>query len=125
VGLDFVSRANNEFSARAHGGVRFETAGAGLHVDGQAVALRAGGNAFSGNQTVTNGIVGVGNNTPIHALHVGSTLQTPTINVSEQRLAIESAQPNGRAVFLALAGSGGASASNRVEVQIEASDTEH
>jgi hypothetical protein len=36
-GLHFGSTLGNQFSARAHGGVRFETAGAGLTVDGRAV----------------------------------------------------------------------------------------
>jgi hypothetical protein len=37
-GGSFFSTASNQFSARAFGGVRFETAGAGLTLDGQAVA---------------------------------------------------------------------------------------
>jgi len=35
------------------------------------VALRAGGNAFSGNQTVTTGYVGIGTTLPERLLHVG------------------------------------------------------
>jgi trimeric autotransporter adhesin len=40
---DFASTAGNQFSVRAAGGVRFETAGAGLRVDGQTILLGANG----------------------------------------------------------------------------------
>ena len=79
----FASTASNQFSVLANGGVRFVTGGAGMTVDGQAVAttdalnnlnannltggtlvdarlsanvpLRAGGNAFTGQQIITGG----------------------------------------------------------------------
>ncbi len=60
-GGDFLSTAENQFSVRARGGVRFETGGAGVLVDGQPLgavgaARLNGGNNFTGNQTV-NGAV--------------------------------------------------------------------
>ena len=39
------------------------------------VALRAGGNAFTGNQSVTSGNVGIGTNSPQRTFHVVSTSQ--------------------------------------------------
>ncbi|MBI5384885.1 MAG: tail fiber domain-containing protein [Verrucomicrobia bacterium] len=41
--LDFVSTSNNQFSVRAYGGVRFETAGAGLTLDGQPLLYATSG----------------------------------------------------------------------------------
>lgn len=75
--VDFVSTAGNQFNVRAGGGVRFETGGAGLTVDGNEVltsaqtdfALRTGGNAFTGNQSVMDGRVGIGTTDPAAGLH--------------------------------------------------------
>ncbi len=74
-GSPFSSTAANQFSVRATGGIRFVTSGAGFTVDGQAVvttnaALRAGGNTFTGQQTITGGNVGIGTTSPVAALHV-------------------------------------------------------
>jgi len=73
--LGFSSIAPNEFAVRARGGVRFVTGGAGMTLDGQTVvttnaALRSGGNAFTGQQTITGGNVGIGTASPQAALHV-------------------------------------------------------
>ena len=73
--LGFSSITQNEFAVRARGGVRFVTGGAGMTLDGQAVvttnaALRSGGNAFTGQQTITGGNVGIGTASPQAALHV-------------------------------------------------------
>jgi hypothetical protein len=95
---DFSSTTTNQFNARANGGVRFVTGGAGMTLDGQTVAttnaltnlnaasitsgtlpdvrlsvnvaLRSGGNAFTGQQVVTDGSVGVGTSSPQAPLHV-------------------------------------------------------
>jgi len=76
---EFDSSGTNQFDVRASGGVQFVTSGAGMTLDGQAVltssslsnvALRTGGNAFSGQQTVTGGSVGIGTTAPSAALHV-------------------------------------------------------
>jgi hypothetical protein len=75
----FSSTANDQFNVRANGGVRFITGGAGMTLDGQPlltsgalsdVAFRTGGNAFTGQQTVTGGSVGIGTSSPQAALHV-------------------------------------------------------
>lgn len=59
---DFSSTSPNQFNVRAVGGARFETGGTGLTVDGSPVvtsaanvALRNGGNNFTGNQIITDG----------------------------------------------------------------------
>ena len=89
------------------------------------VALRAGGNAFTGNQTITGGNVGIGLNSPLFPLHLGSTLGVGVINGSAQRAVVENATANGRAALLLLAGPAASGvATNRVEVQVEASDSE-
>jgi hypothetical protein len=78
---DFASSASDQFSIRAGGGVRFVTAGGagGMTLDGQPVATqnqlinfagRAGGNAFTGQQTITGGNVGIGTISPQTALHI-------------------------------------------------------
>jgi hypothetical protein len=72
---NFASTAANQFSVRAVGGVRLVTSGAGLTVDGHAAALRSGGNAFTGAQTVTGGNVGIGTATPVTSLHVVGNVQ--------------------------------------------------
>ncbi len=60
----FASTTTNQFNVRATGGVRFVTAGAGMTLDGQSVAtadaltnvaLRTGGNDFTGQQVITGG----------------------------------------------------------------------
>jgi hypothetical protein len=94
----FASTGINEFDIRAYGGVHFVTGGAGVTFDGQTVAttnaltnlnaasitsgtlpdvrlstnvaLRSGGNAFTGQQVVTDGSVGVGTGSPQAPLHV-------------------------------------------------------
>lgn len=66
----FASTRINQFNVRATGGVRFVTGGLGLTVDGDNVALRTGGNSFSGNQTVNGGNIGIGTTSPERALHV-------------------------------------------------------
>ena len=53
---DFTSVTNDTFNVRSRGGVYFSTSGAGVMVDGQTVALRGGGNTFSGFQTFNGGI---------------------------------------------------------------------
>jgi hypothetical protein len=60
-GGDFLSTAENQFSVRARGGVRFETGGAGVLVDGQPLGASGaarlnGGNTFTGNQTVNGSV---------------------------------------------------------------------
>ena len=72
-----------------------------------------------------NGLVGVGLSSPLHMVHVGATAGALAINTARTKIAVEDASANGRAVLLALAGPGGAIASNRVELQLEASDGEH
>ena len=59
---DFSSTAPNQFNVRAVGGARFETGGTDLTVNGSPVltsaanvALRNGGNNFTGNQFITTG----------------------------------------------------------------------
>jgi hypothetical protein len=78
----FSSTATNQFSIRANGGVRFVTGGAGMTLDGQPVltssalsnvALRTGGNAFTGLQTITGGSVGIGTASPGRLLQVGDS----------------------------------------------------
>jgi trimeric autotransporter adhesin len=82
----FDSTAINQFSIRATGGVRIVTSGAGLRVDGQPAALRAGGNAFTGQQTVTGGHVGIGTATPQTALHVVGNMQIGADNGDYRQL---------------------------------------
>lgn len=69
---DFSSTATNQFSVRAKGGVRFETAGAGLQVDGQPVVT---GNAalLNTNQTFT------GQNTFNNSVSINATLSANTV----------------------------------------------
>ncbi len=52
----FASTSNDSFNVRAGGGVRFVTGGAGLLVDGQSPALRAGGNTFTGPNVFSSGL---------------------------------------------------------------------
>ena len=94
----FASTSSNQFNIRANGGVRFVTGGAGMTLDGPFqgsgssltnlnaanissgtladarlsanVALRSGGNAFTGQQTITSGNVGIGTTSPQAPLHV-------------------------------------------------------
>jgi hypothetical protein len=78
----FASTGTNQFSVRATGGVRFVTGGAGMTLDGQAVltpgalsnvALLTGGNAFTGQQTINGGNVGIGTASPGRLLQVGDS----------------------------------------------------
>ena len=51
----FSSTTSNQFNVRATGGVRFVTGGGGMTLDGTNVALRAGGNNFTSQQTIISG----------------------------------------------------------------------
>ena len=81
----FASAVQNEFAVRANGGVRFVTSGAGMTVDGQAVvttnaALRSGGNAFTGSQTITGGNLGIGTTIPSYPLTAQAPLGADVIS---------------------------------------------
>src|SRR5207249_1105907 len=69
-----------------------------------------------------SGGVGIGHNNPRHNLHVGITLGTNSINNSTNVIAVENSGDNGRATFLALAGNGAATSTNRVELFLEADE---
>jgi hypothetical protein len=73
----FSSTANNQFSVRAGGGARFQTSGAGMSVDGNSVALRTGGNTFSGNQNFTgaNAIITLDNTVDIYAKNTSGAVE--------------------------------------------------
>jgi hypothetical protein len=66
------------------------------------------------------GGVGINLTNPLHRLHVGVTRGTNAFNASTNVIAIEDAEEDGRATFLALAGIGGPDTTNRVELQMEA-----
>ena len=55
---DFSSTTNNQFNVRASGGVRMETGGAGLTVDGSRVLTEAAGGAVSGLRTFVDATSG-------------------------------------------------------------------
>ncbi len=65
---DFDSTAANQFSLRASGGVRFETGGAGLTVDGQFKGGHAGNVISNG---VVGGFIGGGGESPTGVNRVG------------------------------------------------------
>jgi hypothetical protein len=83
-GGDFVSTAENQFSVRARGGVRFETGGAGVLVDGQPLGASGaaklnGGNTFTGNQTVNGSVSATsftGNGSGLTSLNAGNLFGT-------------------------------------------------
>ena len=102
-GGDFLSTAENQFSVRARGGVRFETGGAGVLVDGQPLgsvgaARLNGGNTFTGNQTV-NGAVSAssftGNGFGLTSLSAGNLVGT----VPEAQLPASVARRSGGNAF--------------------------
>ena len=59
-----------------------------------------------------------------HMLHAGTTLGSNALNASSHRGAVENSAENGRAAFLVLAGPGGSSSTNRVELQLEANEAQ-
>jgi hypothetical protein len=70
------------------------------------------------------GGVGINLTNPMHLLHVGTTLGTSALNASTHRSVVENSAEDGRAAFLAVAGPGGSSATNRVELQLEANEAQ-
>jgi hypothetical protein len=68
----FSSTAIDSFNVRARGGASFVTSGAGLLVDGGAVAVRTAANTFSAGQTF-NGSVGIGTPSPQAQFNVNGT----------------------------------------------------
>jgi hypothetical protein len=115
----FASTGINEFDVRAYGGVNFVTGGAGVTLDGQTVAtanaltnlsaasitsgtladarlsanmaLRTGGNAFTGQQTVAGGSLGIGTLSPVKLLQVGDS----TVPLSEGMIHLGSRSVSG------------------------------
>ncbi len=102
------------------------------------VARRAGGNTFTGDQTLS-GNAWVGNNlsaatltsrgnlaagsgvgTALHTIHAGTSAGTAAISGAGNKIVVENSAANGRAAFLALAGPGSSVSATRVEVQLEA-----
>lgn len=67
--------------------------------------------------------VGIGPTSPLHRLHVGEPSGAATINSASQRCVVEDGLTSGRAAFLAVAGPAPAVGSQRVEVQMEASQS--
>ena len=61
---------------------------------------------------------------PRGELHVGNSSNAAPLSAASQTIIIENAAENGRAAFLALAGPGASSSTNRVELQLEANENE-
>ena len=61
---------------------------------------------------------------PRGELHVGNSSNAAPISAASQTIIIEHAAENGRAAFLALAGPGASTSTNRVELQLEANESE-
>jgi hypothetical protein len=67
TGADFTSTANNQFNVRAHGGVRFETAGAGVTVDGGRVVAAQ----LTTDVPLRSNMVNVVNGSPVNFVAAG------------------------------------------------------
>jgi hypothetical protein len=78
------------------------------------------------NQFLVRAAGGVGVNVaqPRGELHVGNSSNAAPISAANQTIIVEHAAENGRAAFLALAGPGASSSTNRVELEFEASEAE-
>jgi hypothetical protein len=78
------------------------------------------------NQFLVRAAGGVGLNIaqPRGDLHVGNSSNAAPISTANQTIIVEHAAENGRAAFLALAGPGASSSTNRVELELEASEVE-
>jgi hypothetical protein len=80
----------------------------------------------SANQFLIRAGGGMGVNVaqPLGKLHVGTSSNVPPLSLASHAIIIDNAAENGRAAFLALAGPGGSATTNRVEVQVEASENQ-